>query len=46
MSQEEYMEYCRACPYDAMGDFSVFHENSEKKEDEREESRVAEFSGK
>lgn len=28
MTEIEYLEYVRACPYDAMGDFSVFKNRS------------------
>lgn len=28
MTEIEYLEYVRACPYDAMGDFSVFKDRS------------------
>lgn len=31
MTKEENLAYRRGCPYDAMGDFSVFFEKDKKK---------------
>ena len=31
MTREENLSYRRSCPYDAMGDYSVFLENEDKK---------------
>ena len=38
MTREECLAYRQRCPYDAMGDFSVF---SEKKEDSRDNEVAA-----
>lgn len=38
MTREECLAYRQSCPYDAMGDFSVF---SEKKEDSRDNEVAA-----
>lgn len=40
MTREENLAYRRECPYDAMGDYSVFSEKEEQNE-EREKIRIS-----
>ena len=40
MTREEDLAYRRGCPYDAMGDYSVFSEKTEHEENEKTEDTL------
>ena len=42
MTEIEYLEYVRSCPYDAMGDFSVFKDRSAENDRKQTAQEISE----
>ena len=43
MTEIEYQEFVRRCPYDAMGDYSMFRKQQTENKSERSEEHTSEL---